>query len=491
MATQPSNIPLLPAPQDYTAADFETCLTALQQAVNTAFPKWTDFNRASVGNVILRAFCTILDLLSKYQNDQALENFLVTVRRRRNMIALASGVGVALKGISAGSADLTFTLAAAGANDVVIPAGTRVSTTGENPIAFFTTADLRITAGNTVGTVSARAADPQSETPTSDGAANQTKRLQFAPFVDGSDLVTVGTDTWLRVPTFLFSTPTSKHYMVQVDETNRATLFFGNGINGAVPPIGQYGVTYETGGGTRTNVSIGSITELAGVISDVLGSPVSITVTNAAASSGGSDRETVEQARRRIPGQLRALTRTVAREDFELNALAVPGVARAMMLTKDEDPAVGDNEGELVIIPTGGGLPSTTLKDQVLVQVTETFPTMITFGVSVVDPAYETINITAQVKVKNGFTLAQVTANINAALDAYFALLDAEGSPNTRVDFGANLVDNLIPFSDLLAVVGGAAGVSRVEEDTFVPANDVVLGLREFPEKGTVTITAL
>ena len=93
------------------------------------------------------------------------------------------------------------------------------------------------------------------------------------------------------------------------------------------------------------------------------------------------------------------------------------------------------------------------------------------------------------VKAKTGFSTATVEANINAALTAYFALLDANGSPNTQVDFGANLIDNLVPFSDLLKTVAGAAGVQRVDEDTFTPANNVAIPLRGFPQLGTVTVS--
>ena len=488
MATQPSNIPVLPAPVDFTAADFDTCLETLQLAVNAAFPTWTDFNRAAIGNVMLRSFCWTLDILTKYQNDQANECFFPFVKRRRNMLALASGVGVRLKGISAASVTLQFTLAAAATADVIIPSDTLVRTSGEDPQTFRTTVGLRIVAGQTQGSVGAIATQDVAESLTSSGTANQRLLLQQAPFVDDSTAVLIGADAWIPVSNFTLSGPTDKHYLVSVNEFNQASLIFGNGLNGQIPPIGDVEVAYEVGGGVLGNVGAGTITELSGAFTTTSGSLVTVTVTNPGASSGGADRETVEQARRRIPGQLRANSRTVSREDFEINALAVPGVARAMFLTKEQDGAVADNAGVIVVIPEGGGLPSTILKSAVVGQITVTFPTMVTFAVAAADPSYNTINITVDVKAKTGFTTTAIEANILAALTTYFALLDSSGAPNTNVDFGANLIDNLIPFSDLLKTVAGAAGVQRVDEDTFVPANNVSIGLREFPELGTLTV---
>ncbi len=492
MSTQPSNIPILPSPQDYTAADFDACAEALQNDVNQAFPEWTDFNRASPGNVLLLAFCYVLDILTKYQNDQARECFIATVRRRRNMLAHARGLGIRLKGISAASADLTFTLPVALGQDVIIPAGTKITTAGlEEVIEFFTVAELRIVATTLTGVVSAENAEPREETVVSDGTASQEFRTSFTGYIEGSTTFEHQGVEWVQVPDFFFSGPTSKHFTVRVDEEDRLFVVTGNGVNGQIPAQGNITLGYKTGGGSRGNVQANAITVLGTALFDIGGNAANATVTNLAAATGGADRESVEQARRRIPGQLRAKSRTVSREDFEINGLAVPGVARTMMLTTDEDPTVPDNTGDLLILAASDppSVPaSAALKAAVLAQVTVVFPTMVTFVVNVVDPTLKTINIVADVKVKAGFTTAQVTANINAALQAFFALQDANGAPNIEVDFGANLVDNLVPFSDLFNAVRDAAGVERVDKSTFLPAAETTLTLREFPKLGTVTV---
>ncbi len=492
MATTPTNIPLIPAPTDYTAADFDACLVAVQNAMSTAFPQWTDYNRAAAGNNVLRAFCHLADIVTKYQNDQGREAGWATVKRRRNAIALGRGVGIRLKGISAATVDLTFSIPAALTRDVLIPRGTRVSTSGqETALEFFTTADARILAGATSVIVSARNAKPRAETLTSTGLPDQRLPTAFLGFVEGSAVVTIASDICVPVSNFFASGPTSKHYMVLVDEEDRFSPLFGNGTNGAVPAVGDVDIAYETGGGAGGNAGVGTIDALVSTLFDTGGNAINASVTNVSAAAGGSDRETVEQARRRVPGAIRALTRTVAREDFEIVALGVPGVARSMMLTTDEDATVLDNHGQLVIVPVGGGAPSTTLKDQVKAEVTTVFPTMLTFKVDMTDPTYLTVNVSCQVKKRPNFTNTQVEANITAALTAFFAIQDADGAPNPAIDFGQNLTDGLLAWSDIFAAVRGATGVQRVEEDTFVPADDVVVTKKQFPVLGTVTVTFL
>ena len=341
MATQPSNTPVIPEATDLTAADYNSCLSDTQKAVNAAFPEWTDFNRAAIGNIILGAFCRNNDIALKYVNDQARECRLGTVRRRVNMIGIARGYGVRLKGISAASVDLVFSIPVAIANDVVIAPNTQVNSKGlDDIVSFFTVAEGRIVAGGTSVTISAKNSETRTETLTSDGTAVQPFRLRFPGYVDQSAAVTIQATNWVRVDNFFRSGPTDKHFIVVVDEKDVGFLVFGSGVQGAIPPQGDVEVTYETGGGSAGKVSANVIEQLQSSFFDTAGNAASVTVTNPAGSAGGSDRESVEQARRRLPGAVRVNQRTVAREDFEIEALAVSGVARSMFLTITPRPTI-------------------------------------------------------------------------------------------------------------------------------------------------------
>ena len=114
----------------------------------------------------------------------------------------------------------------------------------------------------------------------------------------------------------LGSGPNDRHFVVLVDQSDRATVRFGNGTSGA-PPTGTVQITYKTGGGSDGNVDAGRLVVIEGAFTDVHGHPVQISVTNEYAASGGSDRQTVASAKLLAPESLRTLTRTVTREDFE------------------------------------------------------------------------------------------------------------------------------------------------------------------------------
>ena len=112
--------------------------------------------------------------------------------------------------------------------------------------------------------------------------------------------------------------------MVLVDQNNRAMIRFGNGANGAVP-TGTISVTYKTGGGIHGNVDAGRLVVIEGNFHDAHGYPVQVSVINPEPASGGTERQTIASAKLLAPESLRALTRTVAREDFEINAQAGTG----------------------------------------------------------------------------------------------------------------------------------------------------------------------
>jgi hypothetical protein len=229
---------------------------------------------------------------------------------------------------------------------------------------------------------------------------------------------------------------------------------------------------------------------------------VQISVTNPAPASGGADRQTVASAKLLAPQSLRALTRTVAREDFEINARRLAGVARALMLTSNEDPTIAENTGILYVIPEAqapGAMPTPALKNLVLRQVTEVYPCTLTFQVSVQDPVYKTIDVAARVFLKQGFAGSDVRDRVRANLAAYFRVNEPDGTPNPLVDFGFNIKDadgnavGEITWSDLFNVIRDTPGVRKMGDSRLdltlngLPA-DVRLNVREFPVLRTVTL---
>jgi predicted phage baseplate assembly protein len=296
-----------------------------------------------------------------------------------------------------------------------------------------------------------------------------------------------GDGSYAVVESLLESSATDRHAVVSVDESDRARVRFGNGLNGKIPE-GSITLSYKTGGGDTGNVDINTITR-----ADQDYPPEAIlSVTNPAKASGGAPRQTVESIREEVPRSTRALTRSVAREDFEIHAGKVPGVARSVMLTSNERPAIAENQGQLVVVPEGGGAPSSALKASVLTQVTVTFPHTLTFIVEIIDPTYVAVDVQATVHLFDAANPVTVDAAIRSALTDFFAIRAADGSLNTAIDFGFNLGGEL-PFSDVQNVVRDINGIRKMGDgpaDFLLNelAKDVALESFEFPQLGTIIL---
>jgi predicted phage baseplate assembly protein len=405
------------------------------------------------------------------------------------------------EGNAASTADLLITLSDIPTENIVIPAGTLYETKDvDNRQQFQQLYDTTIVAGLDPPQIYVQTENSinESESFSSSSLPSQRFVLRGTPFLDDSEAITATNGGYTRVENFLSSTATDRHYIVEVTATGRAQLRFGNGNNGEIPQ-GTIAVSYKLGGGSDGNVDAGQITRLVGVLETISGARVVASVTNPAASSGGIQRETLASIKQKGPASTKATDRTVGKDDYEIRAVNVAGIARAAMVTSDDVAGILENRGFLYVVPDGGGaVASDTLKATVLQEVTVTFPNTITFKVTVEDPVYVPVDVGATVHFPSGYNDAaksSVVAAIGTALTNYFKVTNDDGTENTLVNFGINYGDDMaLPMSDLFCVVEGVAGVRKISSSDlgFTLAgvhSDFSLQFFEFPTLGTVTIT--
>ena len=185
----------------------------------------------------------------------------------------------------------------------------------------------------------------------SDGTAGQTFRLRYAPALalTGDETLEVlppRSDTWERwelVESFAESSADDPHFRLDaaVGEVHLGTAVnAGDGSwrqYGRVPPKGSLlrMSGYRSGGGRRGNLAAGTLHVLKSAIPGVAA------VTNPVAATGGVDGETLDDARRRAPLELRTRYRAVTADDFEaLAAEASRQVARVFCIPPDADDAL-------------------------------------------------------------------------------------------------------------------------------------------------------
>lgn len=479
---------------NYTDKDFAALQVRLRGLALSVFPDWPVDRATAFANMMLDSFAFVGDLANYYNDANYRESFSSEAELLQSVLYIARSLGVDLPLQESSTADVLFTMPSARAVDVHILAGTRVSTDGENSVEFQVVSDTTILAGAVSATISVENVQSKSETLTPPGEAWWSAWLSSVPYIRLKSVVDSLGFTWTEQDTLVRSTSTDRHFEVVVNAAGRAQLRFGDGVMGMVPSQ-PLTVEYLTGGGAVGNVAKNTIIRILDTIRDTSGVAVAFVCTNPNAASGGNDRISARQAGRMIPESFRAQNRSVSNPDFVAHAEEVAGVARACMLTANEDPGLQENEGHLLIVPEGGGEPSTALKLAVETKVTVEKPAPITFRVVVMAPQYFQVDVTAKVYRKAGYDAAAVGETLRGDLEDFFAITLPSGDKNPSVNFGGGYVasdgstDSSLPYSDVYNVLRDAEGVRKLGPVLLNSlAGDVPLQPRQFPILGSVVL---
>lgn len=496
---------LLPPSIDYSDRDFESLRARMFDLVRSVFPNWTDEAVANFANLLVESYCFIGDVLNFYQDGQSREGRFAYVEFRKNMIALTKLINYTLPGAAAATADVVLTISnPEQLTGVVVPSqtpvvvGTKAIT---NPVRGEIQNDIIFDLSQ--GEISKSFSWQHSITQdpfivASSGKADQRILMPFGPFLPDTDSVETDTQSpWTRVDTFLNSGPNDFHYRIQVDQNERAEFRYGDGKRGAVP-VGNITMNYKTGGGITGNVEQEGLSKLEGTFVDSEGTTAYLTVVNPSAAEGGTPRQTVDGARIEAPESLRVQTRTVAREDYEINAKRVQGVGRALYITSDQEASISENRGKLFIIPTSGGEPSQQMLDDVTEMCTVEYPNTVTHQFETLAAIYKNIDVTAVVHLQAKQTPSVVKAAIIAALEDFFEPMMADQTPNTNVDFGWYYKDEdgnpagEVAWSDVFNVVRDLKQyIRKINPNTCTLdglVGDVSLANWWFPALGNVTV---
>lgn len=130
---------------------------------------------------------------------------------------------------------------------------------------------------------------------------------------------------WQRVESFFGRRRSEQIYIVREDDENNSWIQFGDGKTGAKLPTGIENVSalYRLGTGAfgkiKADTKVQAIEEIKNL--DQIQMPLVVT--------GGSERESGDNAKNAAPGKVQSLGRLVSLRDFESETLAISGVAEA------------------------------------------------------------------------------------------------------------------------------------------------------------------
>jgi hypothetical protein len=440
--SNPTTVPSI----DYTARDFLTIREALKNHLMAKFPTtWKDFYDSGMGQALMDLVCYSHDVLSFFVDYTANELFLPTARDRLSVLLLGKLLGYQLRTATSASVVVKATIDAVYGEAVIIPAGTSLSSL--NGVAFVTTEDFRIEAGQVTANMTFVSGVNRSETFSSDGTAWQKLILSQKSVVEDTVEVLVDGDIWSEISTLVLADGDSKAFSVAYSETGVVTVSFGDGTSGRVPPVGAVlSVAYRTGGGVEGNIALN---QLAGTVQGQRelvfpASYVSVTILNDTyRGSGGEDAETVSHAKLWIPYWVRANGRAVTETDYDVLANAfsdptygAPAFAKAKL--KQEIPELNTVELYVWGRDYAGDVttPSIGLKNALSAYFNDNGPNgvkCVCTHTEVLDGNIVYIDITMSIRVASNYVEADVLAAVQAAIETLFESSDVQPGSDFRI----------------------------------------------------------
>ena len=335
---------------DFAATDFDTLKAALIDYVKAVYPlDYNNFSESDLGVMLIELVAYMGAVMSMKADMLAHEGFLKTARNPNNVRKLLELIGVRMRGPSSAAASVTLTADAAigsGSSITIGPAERVISTT--SPVdgevvtyTLYTVKNGAIEAPSNSASIELLHEDSDNGTGTPDGKNWSNLSLvecQFAvdtgtftdvdvlknvkltqkPVVDGSIQVFVSGNANVSGPytgvesLLTASSSEQKLFSFAYDDDFAATVFFGDGVAGVLPPAGaNYTIMYRVGGGERGNAKSAYINE---VINGTGGEKM--TVVNATPFTGGADAETVRHAKRYGKLVFRQQNRLVSNDDY-------------------------------------------------------------------------------------------------------------------------------------------------------------------------------
>ena len=246
--------------------------------------------------------------------------------------------------------------------------------------------------------------------------------------------------------------------------SDKIILIFGDNIHGVAPSSGA-GISfmYRKGGGIRGRIGAGVIDATRSIFDDVSRVSTTIRFRNIVPSSGGSDRETIAEAKKRAPREYAVRKNLVTAEDYAQACLSFAhptygAVKKAMSALFSN---INANQVRLYVLAEGYTSKPVTaslgLKTALKTYLEET--NVLTDQVLIADGSVKLVDVEVNVIVSRGADASTVKEKVESAITAFFDINNWDmGQPL----FTSNLVKQLESIE----------GISYI--DLFKPANNIL-----------------
>jgi hypothetical protein len=470
---------------DYSGRDLTAGLERALTRLRSDCPELTDLNPTDPGVAILRNTERDVDLLNLYLDLAFAESFVRTAKFKQSIIELAYLVGVQPKLASAAMTLLRITRVTQSGgtgNDIIIPKYTPFQRS--DGLVYLTMDSVFIPASSDYVDVAAWQGELVTKTVTPDDleivdlsgypkfnlGSNVAARSVIITHQDGST-------AWTEVDSFWRSTPEDRHFNLELyadewdGETDTVFAVFGNGIKGRTVPVEGVTISFLRTAGSLGNSGTNTITTTVGAFAGI------VTVSNIELASGGAGAEGTESLRERMPGAVQIQQAAVTKLNYENLLKRIPGVAQCQCVDRNDSSQWPHLHVSLYVLPEGGGLMSTPLKEIILGELREwghlgNWDNRYILLEAISVP----INVTCRVNVADGYVASTVQNNVYQTILGLFPLDNIK-------------INGKFDFTDLNVTASRVAGVNWIEFDD--PKADVVLGIGEYPIPGTITVNVV
>jgi uncharacterized phage protein gp47/JayE len=464
---------------DYSGLDFDSSRKAIYEYIKTYFPdQFNDFVASNGIVMLVEIVSSVVAKLSLRADLLANEATLPTAMTEEAVSNHLALINQKIRNATSATTDIEITLSNTAYTDLVLPAGIKLSTAGPNNSQIFYEvfkspndfkSDIIIPAGKR-GIIAFGVEGTTTKPPStlSAGGISQTINIADSNILDSPIAVAVKYGDTIEEYKVIFE-PIERYgsndKVVEVNILADSAIFrFGDDLAGKSPKVGsQIDITYRRGGGSRGRIGsfVLDTTRQYKPLSPS-SAPVSVRFRNITPSVGGTDRETINEAKRRAPLDYSLQRSIVTSNDYAQAAKSFShptfgSVSKALATVRTGynanyvDLYVLCQGPDAPISPSAGivlALKSYINQLNVMTDTVDVFPGLI-----------KNIDIDLAVVLNRNAEASVVKTKVEAAITNFFALSNWEmGQPL----FTSNIVDAVQAVDGILYV------------DLYSPANNIL-----------------
>lgn len=420
--------------------------STLIEKLKVYIPEITDFSEGNIFIILISMYSAIAEVLHYYIDNMARETFFISARRYSSLVKHSKMVDYHIHAGIPSMVDLNLYTSdnLPIESDINIPLGTKFTDNQGN--SWLSTKSVVWKSGSYGIKVPLEQKELISyvDLGLSPGGTFIVQLADTEPgkyYVEGSMNLVIGDVQWQLVETFAYSGPSDKHYKVELNEDRKPYIMFGDGTNGYMPDGGlNMYCSYYVTLGSNGSIPSGSITQLPESVSNAISNG---SCTNIYSSVGGSNYETFDQMKVRVPLSIRTLGVAITKQDYEDIVRSTPGVDKAFV------NYICGKYLEIYITPVGGGIASEALINKTFNNIVTR--KVLTTRVSVLPVDISQIYLVANITGKKSYNSSDINNSvIKALLDKYGIGNSEIGQPVRLSDLYA-LIDNL-PMVDFLTI---------------------------------------